>query len=403
MFERFAPSFTGRDSNPFALAFGVEDGASIVENTLAKDTVHQHDCACSACHNQKAAGSEVDTNVRVQDNDGDTGGDTSTQGKLTPGSFVIDEIETAGDNDWFSIDLVAGENYTFTVYLPGGGLRDSILTLRNSTGAVITTNDDANTQARLYYSEITFTATESATYFLDVSGFGQSTGQYVISSSRPVDDAIGDTAAESGSLTIDADATQAALEQTGDRDWYAVTLEAGESYVFSTSETGGANDVDTTLTLRDASGNVLGYNDHNVGTYSQIRFTATEAGVYYLDVGGWADGEQGDYQVRAAVAEPLAEFTNDQIAQQLLYGGSSDPNSLRRFDVTADFQCHGPFCNRPTSCSRSSCIVERCNGHSIQRSDHRRADHLPKHRRWRLCPNQPRWWFYYAGNRQRLH
>lgn len=174
----------------------------------------------------------------------------------------------------------------------------------------------------------------SGSYFLDVGGFGSDTGGYVLSSSRPTDDAIGDTTGTSGRLLVGAAATDGELDQTGDRDWYAVTVRAGENYVFETFGTGGLNDVDTTLTLRNASGDVLAYNDDSNATYSSIRFTAIQTGTVYLDVGGWADGEQGDYQVNADIAAPLEELSNDEIAGWLLYGSSLDEANISRWDAT---------------------------------------------------------------------
>ena len=300
---------------------------------VLKSAIHTHSCACLACHSEKADGFTAVITGGGADAE-DTAASTATTESLTPGSFVVDDIDTAGDHDWFRITLEAGETYTFSTYLLGGGLPDSILTLRESAGAVITTNDDANTNARLLYSEITFTATTAGDYFLDVSGFSTATGRYVLSSSRPVDDAVAGDASTTATLTIDAAAaTLGELEETGDRDWYEVTLEAGQIYEFTTSATLGSNDVDTTLTLRTASGDVVAYNDDSTGTYSSIRFTASESGTYYLDVGGWADGEQGDYSVTAVIGEPLREYSNDEIASQLLYGTSGDPADLRRFNA----------------------------------------------------------------------
>ena len=297
---------------------------------------HQDGCGCVACHSfdmtEKAEGG-AGTDFATGAEAADTPGGITTTATLTPGSFVIDELETAGDSDWFRITLEAGETYTFTTYLPPGGLSDSILTLRDANGAVIDQNDDA-IFGELLYSEITFTATTSGTYYLDVTGFGDAAGQYVISSSRPVDDAVAGDNSTSANLTLGAAATAGTLDLTGDHDWYAVTLVAGQVYEFITSSTGGGNDVDTTLTLRTAGGEVLAYNDDSTGTYSRIRFTADTSGTFYLDVGGWADGEQGDYQVTFDVAPPLQELTPEGIAAQLLYGTNGGPADLRRFNVT---------------------------------------------------------------------
>lgn len=330
MFQEIVDRYRSGDPDLIQTSFG--QGAPFAD--LLKGINHTGMCACLACYSYTKDESDIPAAVFAEDTGNDTNGDINTDGRVSPGGSVIDEIDTAGDSDWFRIDLLAGETYTFTVYLLS--LSDSILTLRDSTGVTITDNDDANFGAGLLYSEITYTATESGTFFLDVGAFGTNTGSYVISSSRPVDDDIGGTAATAGSIEIEGDVAVSQLDETGDRDWYEVQLVAGERYVFRTANPdGNTNGIDTTLTLRDADGAVQAYNDDAGGgsLYSEIRFTATTSGTYYLDVAGWADGEQGAYQLSAGFREPLLELDNDGIAAQLLYGTGGDETNLRRWDV----------------------------------------------------------------------
>lgn len=132
-----------------------------------------------------------------------------------------------------------------------------------------------------------------------------------------------------GSLT-------AAIETRGDHDWFRVELTAGQTYVFNTGAgSGGA--IDTTLALRNAGGQTITSNDDaNGGTLSQITFTASSTGVYYLDVGTYQNRTTGQYSVSmtAQGAPPPTGrpvFTNDQIANQLTDGfwGGND----RSFNV----------------------------------------------------------------------
>jgi serralysin len=325
----FQETFAGGSGRLQMLAENAVPGGA--RATIAKSVIHNGGCACVACHAHDGGKSWLP----FSDNTGtDTVvGGVGTTATLSPGSAVQNTIETAGDSDWFRISLVAGQSYTFTVFLPPSGLRDSILTLRDANGVQITQNDDANVNANLLYSEIRFTAATSGTYYLDVTSFGTATGNYILSSSRPVVDAAGDTTATTATLTVGGAATNASLEATGDRDWYRVTLEAGRTYEFITTSTGGANDVDTTLTLRSATGSVLAFNDDSSGTYSRIRFVAQTSGTFFLDVGGFADSEAGTYRVSVAEAAPLTEFTPDQIANQLLNGYWGGPGAARRFNV----------------------------------------------------------------------
>ena len=86
-------------------------------------------------------------------------------------------VETAGDRDWFRIDLSAGSNYRFN--LDGNTLGDPTLFLRNAIGDVLAFNDDTFLGLN---SEIVFTALESGTFFLDAGGFLSNTGSYTLSS-----------------------------------------------------------------------------------------------------------------------------------------------------------------------------------------------------------------------------
>ena len=256
-------------------------------------------------------------------------GDTSSTATVAVGGYVQGAIDTSGDHDWYQVTLVAGQTYTFSTMF-SQGLADSILTLRDSSGVQILQNDDANGTNNLLRSEITWTATSSGTFFLDVSGYQTGTGSFYLSVTRPTADAVAASSATTGVIAI-GNTVNGTLENNGDHDWYAVQLTAGQTYLFTTAATGGANDPDTALFLRDSSGQLLAYNDDSSGTYSRIRFTATTTGTYYIDLGAWAEDSNGAYNLTAAIAPPLSLYTYDQIATQLTdtyWGGSS-----RHFNV----------------------------------------------------------------------
>ncbi|WAT17997.1 tandem-95 repeat protein [Aurantiacibacter sp. MUD11] len=152
-----------------------------------------------------------------------------------------------------------------------------------------------------------------------------------------------DTASDpSTSRTIEVDGATLSdtLDFNGDHDWFAVTLVAGQTYTFITSSSSGTNDTstDTTLAVRDPSGTLLAFNDdydNPPGQFSQITFTATVSGIYYLDVGGYNDADTGAYQISATTALPtdLPVFTNDEIALQLTDGYWDGDD--HHFDVVA--------------------------------------------------------------------
>ncbi|TRU26792.1 MAG: peptidase S8 [Microcystis aeruginosa Ma_QC_B_20070730_S2] len=108
----------------------------------------------------------------------DYAGNTSTTGFVNIGGSSTGTINFGGDTDWFRVNLVAGTTYQFRQNRTTLG--DPFLTLRNSVGGFITSNDDGGGNLN---SLITYTATSSGTHFLDARGFGSAVGSYIVSAS----------------------------------------------------------------------------------------------------------------------------------------------------------------------------------------------------------------------------
>jgi serralysin len=97
----------------------------------------------------------------------------STTASITVGgAAVTGAIDTVGDHDWVAVTLTAGTAYVFKTS-PGATTfdADTTLTLRNSAGVQIATNDDSGGSM---YSALRFTPTSTGTYFLDVGAFEDS-------------------------------------------------------------------------------------------------------------------------------------------------------------------------------------------------------------------------------------
>ncbi len=266
-------------------------------------------CMCEAC-----AKARLDDDLLPVEVAEDAPGGTSSTDPVVFGGSVAGAIDTGGDQDWYRVTLTAGQTYTFWT----NGAQDptdTLITLRNASGVQVVSNDDGGQDV---LSHITFTATSTGTYFVDVSGFSSTvTGSYSLFASNGLwnpADTVADNRNTTGSVAIGG-STTVNLNGLGDHDWYAVTLTAGTRYVFQTSGTG---TVDTFLMVRDANGEARGENDDSGGsTYSRLVFTPTTSGTYYIDVGAWREQDQGSFTLTAGVAEPLTVWTNDQIANQL--------------------------------------------------------------------------------------
>lgn len=120
------------------------------------------------------------------------------------------------------------------------------------------------------------------------------------------------------------------LSTDTDEDWVAVDLVAGMEYTISLTGTGSDPVSDTYLELYSSGGTLLGANDDGgPGVYSQMTFTATSTGTYYVNASSYYTGparggvDTGDYIISVSTGTeppPLEEFTYDQIADQLTEG-----------------------------------------------------------------------------------
>ncbi len=109
------------------------------------------------------------------------GTNPTTAVSVAIGSTVQGNIASASESNYFKVQVVAGQSYTFLVVL--GTLYDSVLTLLGTDGqTVIAQNDDMAPGNRA--SCITWQATGSGTYYLAVSSYpGSPLGSFTLAAS----------------------------------------------------------------------------------------------------------------------------------------------------------------------------------------------------------------------------
>lgn len=114
-------------------------------------------------------------------------GNINTTAVLTIGGSQSGRINTPGDDDYYQVQLVAGQSYVFSLNASGADpLEDCFLELRNSSGQLISINDDSGPA---YNSLLRFTATQTGTYYINVrawepdpgDGDPTLTGDYTVS------------------------------------------------------------------------------------------------------------------------------------------------------------------------------------------------------------------------------
>ena len=131
------------------------------------------------------------------------------------------------------------------------------------------------------------------------------------------------------------------IETSGDRDWFAVELEAGRTYTIDLrgSPTGDGTLRDPYLYgIRDADGALISGTANDDGGYgynSRVTFTPTEAGTYYIEAGAYHT-RQGTYEVEVTDITPPSDDFADTAATTgtIEVGGSvtGEIGAARDFD-----------------------------------------------------------------------
>lgn len=239
-------------------------------------------------------------------------GDVMIPGSITPG----------GQEVW-TLTVSAGDTYMISVYGDGGDpLSDTLIGLFDQDANLLVVDDDGGAGRN---SLLTFTADYDGVYYIAVQGWDPTEGgTYSIDAVlSPGADTVGDTFGGAPALNLNGltygfiDSGSSVIYGPGfsEVDTYAVTVQAG--YVYTIEVAGGGegfftqtlDELDTLLSLYDADGNELLFNDdinfpNDIS--SRLSFIATENATYYLDVYSYAP-YQGGYSITTTSAA-LADF-----------------------------------------------------------------------------------------------
>jgi hypothetical protein len=249
----------------------------------------------------------------------DFGADVSTLGQLLPGSEVTGTIETAGDRDWFAIELQSGQTYTIDLQgfqIDNGALSDTYLDgIYDTSGNFIDFTSDDDSGEGLY-SQLRFQPDTTATYYIAAAAFGSETGGYRLSVTDPVsNDDFGSDINTLGELLV-GDSAGGEIEQVGDQDWFAVVLNADTSYQIDLegNATMAGTLADPFLTgVFDSNGEALvGTSDDDGGESfnSQIELSVATTGLYFVAASGYGDNT-GSYRLSVNALGGDDDFTDD--------------------------------------------------------------------------------------------
>ncbi|ESQ93263.1 hypothetical protein ABAC460_00760 [Asticcacaulis sp. AC460] len=246
----------------------------------------------------------------------DSVGDTiSTAVKLPVGQVTQGTIEYSSDEDWYAIDVVAGN--TYSVSRPGS----------DGTPLALVSGPYGRTMNAENYLQ--FMAMETGTvYFRAGGGYGTPDNTNLIMRDYQLDvrllDSMRDNTSTSGHLTLGQEVA-GSIDFRGyfdsppqDADWYGIELEAGRAYTFTAKHTGTGilTTANFALKVFDANGQVLA-NPSGLPENTLSFYSAT-GGQYYVSI---SHGYLVGYTLRA-------EYDND------VYGNRSTYSTLA-MDETA--------------------------------------------------------------------
>lgn len=219
--------------------------------------------------------------------------------ELAVNSDLDADIGEAMESDLYEIELIAGSDYNFTV--TSTALEAPRLVLLNGDGERIASDYKTLEEDEASFS---FTATESGTFYLDLSDLvDESTGEYNINF-VVADDFAADTTT-SGLIEFDVNGLGSAsgiIEAAGDSDWFAVSLVAGTTYNIELSSEELANGSLSLYTENEGVAVELANDDDADGL---LTFTAEADGTYYIAAASTDAEATGNYLVGVQLQEEV--------------------------------------------------------------------------------------------------
>ena len=255
---------------------------------------------------------ELDNTIGTAYNVGDLSGSRSFRSSV--GSTDV--------NDYYRF-YVADNLSDFRLSLTGLSA-DADVNLLDSSGSNIASSILSGSSSESINRQLT-----TGTYYAQVYQYSGNTDYDLNLTANTIDDFAANTST-TGSIAVGSSRT-GIVNSESDRDWLRVSLQAGQTYQFNLD--GNALE-DSTLYLRNASGDQLAYNDDFTGLNSRITYTATRSGNYFLDAGAYSSGT-GSYTLSTDTTTTTSnsfdsfsifDASGDSTRQTIFQGGALQIN-----------------------------------------------------------------------------
>jgi len=255
----------------------------------------------------------VPNNDRFESND-----NRSEAAAITPGSYS-DPVIVGGESDYFAVDLEAGDRLEATSrFVHASG--DLDMTLYAPNGSVMDMSASWTDNETVAHN-----ATQNGTYYVEVYGFQTATAAYDLEltvASQP-DDVLEENDVFATAQPV-APTLYSDLQLVGgDRDYYAIPLDEGESVSLSMDHDHSEGDLD--LAVYDPDQHWV-TNSYSATDDESVTFNATQSGDYYVMVYGY-NGASAAYDLSYATTNDRFELNDNRgDAHALLFG---DYDNLR--------------------------------------------------------------------------
>ncbi len=254
----------------------------------------------------------------------DHGNNRSMATQVLPNSTTNGQISPARDNDYFRVE-VSGSG---TLTVETSGSTDTVGELQDSSGNAIASDDDSGSNANFRISR----SVSSGTYYINVRGYGSTTGSYTLSVSFS-----GGGGGGGDGFDLDSDNGGASDITYANNRFYVTDYTDDKVYVYSSS--GGR--------VSSADFNLSSDNDRAWGiTYANNRFYVTDYTddkVYvYSSSGGRVSSS--DFDLSSDNAHPtgityannrfyVVDYSDDKV---YVYSSSGGRVSSADFDLSSD-------------------------------------------------------------------
>jgi len=257
----------------------------------------------------------------------DFAGNTTTTGRLTPGTGPVDgSLEQEFDSDFFALDVVEGQIYNISI--DGSGISGAwTARLRNSDGSFISIpvqDGIADTDV------IAFQSTTTGTIFLEIQGSSvrsneRGVGDYSITTTISEADDGGNSIESATALNI-GQQLEGGVTYFDDIDFFAINIVEGQAYNLSFAST----DIDADqyiVTIFDESGNV--FDSMQASELSQ-NYMAEYTGQAFISIdlfsvvqgrfGATREDDLGSYTLQVNEGDTGLNFTNGSNVRNLING-----------------------------------------------------------------------------------